>query len=87
MLHGAEGIVSKHAWLKFVIAGNDSLHLLLLILTIEWRVASQQEVGYDTHCPYVHWLTMTRCPTVIHQPSKLMSTVEHILFLKISGAM
>lgn len=81
-----EGLESKHAWLEFVIAGNDSLHLLLLILTIEWRVAGQQEVGYDTHCPYVHWLSMTRCPTDIHQLPKFMSTVYHILFLKISGA-
>jgi hypothetical protein len=39
----------------------------LLILTIERRVAGQQEVGYDTHCPYVYWLPMTRCPTDIHQ--------------------
>ena len=63
-----EEVLLKHAWLEFVITRNDSLHLLLLILVIEWHVASQQEVSYDTHCPYVHWLSMTRCTTVIRQP-------------------
>ena len=62
---GSGGILEERAWLEFIIARDDSLHFLLLILAIEWRVAGKQEVGDDTHCPYVYWLPMARCQTVI----------------------
>lgn len=58
-------MLEERAWLKFIITRDDSLHFLLLILAIEWRVAGKQEVGDDTHCPYVYWFPMARCQTVI----------------------
>lgn len=69
MTEGVGRLVSKRAWFESVITSNGGPHLELMILTIEWPVASQQEVGYDTYCPYVYWLSMTRCSTVNHQPS------------------
>lgn len=80
--------MAGRAWFKFVIASDDSLHLLLLILAIEWRVAGKEEVGDNTHCPDVHWLPVTRFRTITRQPLKIIvSLARHILFLKISGAM
>ena len=44
---------------KFVVAGNDGLHLKLLSVTIEWGVACKQEVGDDPHRPYVDGLAVS----------------------------
>ena len=47
-------------WFEGIVTGKDGLHLLLLVVTIERRVAAEEEIGDDTHCPYVDRFSLTR---------------------------
>ena len=49
-------------------AGDDCLHLLVLRVTIEWGISSEEEVGDDTHSPDVHWLSVSSYNTILLAP-------------------
>ena len=61
ILGGVRNICPVFYRFEFVVPVNDGLHFLLLSVTVEWSVACEEEVGDDTHCPYINRSSMTSC--------------------------
>ena len=51
VLRSARNVLPVLLGLELVVASNDRLHLELLRVAVEGRVASEQEVRDDTHRP------------------------------------
>lgn len=61
ILGGLRNICPVFCRFKFIVAVNNSLHFLLLSVAVERSVACEEEVGDDSHRPYINRLSVTGC--------------------------